>query len=288
MNHDRLFDLALASFLVFAGCGRAQGEARCDHDHTDPTSSTPPAPTTPDPARADVDQDGVSVADGDCDDFNDTIYPGAPETGWDGVDSDCDDEDGPTIHAEHPGPRSFEDFVQLCDSSAALDGSLRPGLIELHAACSAVNTCRGMFYGDWGEDAILTEHSCRAMNWCVGWSCVEAGPGIGVPVEEAYQTHCAYCHGYDAATPRFDVMVPPGQDPATVVSDFANLPDERIRSAIAFGKYGITSSGRAYANMPGFVKSWSRQEIDAMVAYVKTLPATTTYEIRYPDDSTIP
>lgn len=37
----------------------------------------------------DHDGDGLSVADGDCDDTVDTVYPGAPER-WNGVDDDCD------------------------------------------------------------------------------------------------------------------------------------------------------------------------------------------------------
>lgn len=37
----------------------------------------------------DVDGDGVTAADGDCDDGDDTIFPGAPEAA-DGIDQDCD------------------------------------------------------------------------------------------------------------------------------------------------------------------------------------------------------
>ncbi|MEC8194443.1 MAG: putative metal-binding motif-containing protein [Myxococcota bacterium] len=41
----------------------------------------------------DGDGDGVSVADGDCNDADDTIYPGADEIWDDGIDQDCDGED---------------------------------------------------------------------------------------------------------------------------------------------------------------------------------------------------
>ena len=41
----------------------------------------------------DQDDDGFSPEDGDCDDYDDTVYPGAEETPGDGVDSNCNNED---------------------------------------------------------------------------------------------------------------------------------------------------------------------------------------------------
>ena len=41
----------------------------------------------------DADFDGVSVGHGDCDDANNTIYPGATEICGDGIDQDCDGSD---------------------------------------------------------------------------------------------------------------------------------------------------------------------------------------------------
>ena len=41
----------------------------------------------------DADGDGVSIRDGDCDDTDDTIFPGAEEISDDGIDQDCDGED---------------------------------------------------------------------------------------------------------------------------------------------------------------------------------------------------
>ncbi|MCB9798057.1 MAG: hypothetical protein H6741_35715, partial [Alphaproteobacteria bacterium] len=42
---------------------------------------------------ADADEDGYSIADGDCDDENPDIHPGAEETAGDSVDSNCDGSD---------------------------------------------------------------------------------------------------------------------------------------------------------------------------------------------------
>ncbi len=47
----------------------------------------------------DVDGDGFSKADGDCDDTDGSVYPGADEIPWDGVDQDCDDEDAGTTQS---------------------------------------------------------------------------------------------------------------------------------------------------------------------------------------------
>ena len=45
------------------------------------------------PEDVDNDQDGYTENEGDCDDFNNTIYPGASEIPDNGVDEDCDGED---------------------------------------------------------------------------------------------------------------------------------------------------------------------------------------------------
>ncbi len=47
-----------------------------------------------DPRDIDGDQDGFSINQGDCDDQNDKVFPGADEIDDDGVDQNCDGEDG--------------------------------------------------------------------------------------------------------------------------------------------------------------------------------------------------
>jgi hypothetical protein len=56
-------------------------------------------------------------------------------------------------------------FTQVCDA--------RHGTIELHSHCGGMNSCKGMSYDT--ATQILTEHTCRALNTCAGYSCVVPG-----------------------------------------------------------------------------------------------------------------
>src|SRR5689334_19992327 len=60
---------------------------------------------------------------------------------------------------------TLETFTAQCDA--------RAGSVEIHSHCGGMNTCRGMSY-DAGT-RVLTEHTCRAMNTCAGYSCVVEG-----------------------------------------------------------------------------------------------------------------
>ena len=83
--------------------------------------------------QVDDDEDGVTIGDGDCDDLDAQIYPGAEDSWYDGIDSDCagnddfdKDEDGdrPIDYSggdcddEDPSLNSFdldEDEQSTCD-----------------------------------------------------------------------------------------------------------------------------------------------------------------------------
>ena len=57
--------------------------------------------TPPDPERTDDDLDGYTEAEGDCNDDDDSVRPGLPDS-CDGVDNDCDDEIDEDARAEDP------------------------------------------------------------------------------------------------------------------------------------------------------------------------------------------
>ena len=101
----------------------------------------------PDCADEDVDGDGFSPADGDCNDENPSIHPGAPES-CDDVDSDCDgslvDEDIDTDGDDDPDctdPDDDGDGDPDATDCAELDDAIYTGAPE---ACDAVDSdCDG-------------------------------------------------------------------------------------------------------------------------------------------------
>ena len=174
--------LGVAGLFVLAACS------------SDPASAPP---------ITDHDQDGVEGRAGDCDDFNNTVKPGATDAPGDGVDQDCsgadtpaevvEDIDGDGVSADdgdcndkdssvHPGARERTgDGVD-----ADCDGNERPelgedlfaqavGLIdtdedgaisfdEFEAACAA----RAMIAGEAEPGVVNTHASCAGTNACRG------------------------------------------------------------------------------------------------------------------------
>jgi mono/diheme cytochrome c family protein len=125
---------------------------------------------------------------------------------------------------------------------------------------------------------------------------VELAESTGLTGEEIYAESCAGCHnwegplvttdeaGNEVETPRFTVMVNPSQDPDLFVATFFDKDDELLRSAIAFGVIGQTTSGRAFANMPGFHRQLSRSDIDRVITYIRSMPLV-PFVYSYPDGS---
>ncbi|MEC8379591.1 MAG: MopE-related protein [Myxococcota bacterium] len=92
----------------------------------------------------DADGDGVTEAEGDCNDSNASIYPGAPEI-CDGLDNDCD-EVVPNDEAD-----SDFDGSRLCDGDCDdLNPQVRPGATEI---CDYLdNDCDGIIPDELDED----------------------------------------------------------------------------------------------------------------------------------------
>lgn len=265
MNDLALRAATLHAFFALAGCAP---EASPD----DPASTEPAAEADPD-----VDQDGYAVADGDCDDLDRSVHPGATEVSRDGEDSDCDEQDGPVVTDTRDGPWPFAEFEAACE--------LRGGVVQIHAACSGSNACRGMSYGNWGEDAVLIEHTCAGMNGCNGWSCVELPAGEGRDGPTVYAASCGGCHGWEGpletvdeagaevSIPQFTVFLPPDADVDAALAALPARSQGELRATVAFGRSGVSEGGRAYANMPAFHERLSLAEVDAVIAYVRTMPS---------------
>ncbi|MCB9762336.1 MAG: putative metal-binding motif-containing protein [Alphaproteobacteria bacterium] len=139
----------LAATLMVA-CGDKDG----DDSGTDDSASV----------AEDLDGDGVTEADGDCDDADAAVYPGNTEVPYDGLDNDCD-------AATPDDDLDGDGYVQAQDCDDA-DGTVNPGANEV---CDGVdNNCDGAadegvtatFYGDsdgdgYGADDVTAE-GCAA------------------------------------------------------------------------------------------------------------------------------
>jgi hypothetical protein len=267
MPADRLTALALAALL--AACNDKD-----DHDHDHETDIDTEAVEA-----EDVDGDGFTVEAGDCNDLNDLIFPGARERSFDQIDSNCDEEDQPVggedryeealalLDTDESGDISLAEFEAACHASAQVFGEARPGVVHTQTTCGGTHLCRGMVLHTWNE---LIEHDCRGVNGCAGWSCVETAEGSDRDGATVFvEANCAWCHAGEDG--KFKVQVPPGDDVETAVATFFDRSDARFRAAIAFGLRGISPGDVAGSNMPAYYDRLSLAEIDAVIAYMRTM-----------------
>jgi Putative metal-binding motif len=290
-----LLGAALAGFLSLSAAGCSTDDSGDNStDGTGGGGGEGGAEAEPDEReQTDVDGDGVDAPE-DCDDQNNRVYPGAAEIAADGLDSDCDGEDLPAanlvwsagaddnqidalkvLDTDKDGAVSIAEFAEACKKSAKLVGDANPGLVQLHASCSATNSCRGMVYQSWNE---IYEHTCRGVNLCAGWSCVETADDEQRSGEESFEAgSCGHCHSAHDADDEivpgvFNVQIPLGEDEVEFVSEFwTSRTDEHLRSVIGFGVAGVTEEGQAYSNMPGAHRALSLSEIDSLIKYLRTL-----------------
>lgn len=103
--------LSLVLILSAAGCSGGDGYVPPDTDATSPT---------------DLDGDGFTVSDGDCDDDDDAYYPGANDISGDEKDQDCDGIDG--VDADHDGFASQASGGPDCNDA---DDVIFPGAEEI-------------------------------------------------------------------------------------------------------------------------------------------------------------
>jgi hypothetical protein len=54
-------------------------------------------------------------------------------------------------------------FTALCDA--------RHGTVEIHPHCGGYNSCKGLSYDT--STHVLTEHTCKGLNTCAGYSCID-------------------------------------------------------------------------------------------------------------------
>jgi hypothetical protein len=255
-----LLSAALTGLLSFGmgGCGDDKKTAKDDRDDQ----------TEPDAAMPQVDAGATE----DASMGNDA----SPERGDAGADAG---PTGPVVTREVPGQRTYASLDADC---VALGG-----YVQVHAACSGSNACAGFSYGDWGEGAVLTEHTCASMNGCNGLSCVVLPKDSGKTGAEVYEadlppagpSSCLNCHAvseHDASgdylppdATKFKVWVLPGS--TRTVDNWLELSVEAQEAIVAFGKIGAFADGTPIESMKGYHKLYSRAEVERVVAHIRTL-----------------
>ncbi|MCB9741888.1 MAG: putative metal-binding motif-containing protein [Alphaproteobacteria bacterium] len=179
----KALSLITIAALVLGGCGEKEDSGGTD-DSAEPAG--------------DVDGDGYSVDDGDCDDNEPRVSPGESEVPYDGLDNDCD-PNTPDDDLDGDGAPAAED----CNDD---DASINPSAAE---TCDGIdNNCDGSvdegalstFYGDadgdgFGDDEDTVE-ACSAPSGYVaeGGDCDDSDTAYN---PDATETDCTDTNDYN-------------------------------------------------------------------------------------------
>lgn len=133
-----LFSVCVGSFsLLEAVKNSAQGARPADHgsDHVSDTATADTGTDAPDPS-SDEDGDGYTAEDGDCDDNNSGVHPGAEEVCKD-QDDDYDDEVDEGLAVVWYADRDLDGFGDVADSVTTCDPPANDGSAG-HTALSTI------------------------------------------------------------------------------------------------------------------------------------------------------
>jgi hypothetical protein len=84
----------------------------------------------------------------------------------------CADDEGAAASSEIRVTSSRVDTTVTLESFTK-DCAARSGTLEQHSHCGGANSCKGISY-DTGTH-VLSEHGCKGLNTCAGFSCVLPG-----------------------------------------------------------------------------------------------------------------
>lgn len=167
---------------------------------------------------------------------------------------------------------TFDDLRKLCDG--------RGGFMQTTAACAGAASCRGLSY--LAPDGPLTEHSCKGLNYCAGFSCVIGPEDKGLTGKAIFDDSCAGCHGSETKD-SYTVFVRPGTLAADAIAKVEKTSTARLARVVAFGTQGFNDDGAPFSNMPAYREKLSRAEIQRAVEYLRGLRKTSSeYEIYAP------
>ncbi len=183
----------------------------------------------------------------------------------------------PVVTQEIPGQRTLASLEAECEELG--------GMMQIHAACAGSNSCKGFSYGDWGEGATLTEHTCAGLNGCNGASCVVLPRDSGKTGPEVYAgelppagpSSCTNCHGVwnegdggsEVDTTKFRLWLVPGS--TRNETNWLDLSEEAQAGIVAFGKGNTLADGSPIVSMMGYHKLYARAEIERVVEFIRTL-----------------